>query len=128
MADGDLREGPLADKEKVRKKGLEDRLRERTRLDDLAFVLSTRTGRRFIYGLVQNCGVWRDNMSGNNTTFWNIGIAEVGRRLTILIKENYFDLWQLMEREEYQKNIPKHDGPKMMENATQPAENELDVA
>lgn len=122
MAEGDLHEGPLADRERVRKKGLEDRLRERTRLDDLAFVLSTRVGRRFVYGLIQNCGVWRDNMSGNNTTFWNIGIAEVGRRLTILIKENFFDLWQLMEKEDHQKNIPREDGPKMMETVSQAQE------
>lgn len=121
MAENDFRDGPLADKEKIRKKGLEDRLRERTRLGDLAFILGTRPGRRYMHGLIYNCGILRDNMSGNNTTFWNLGIAEVGRRLTLEIKENFFDMWLLMEKEARQKDEPKEDGPKMMEDPKAPA-------
>ena len=71
MAMDDLREGPLADKERVRKKGLEERLRRRNELGDIATLLSTRSGRRFFNRLLVAGNMFAPTFTGNNTSFYN---------------------------------------------------------
>jgi hypothetical protein len=118
MADGDLHEGPLADKEKVRKKGLQERLNRRTELSDVSVMLSTRSGRRFFWRLLTQCGIFRSSMTGNNTTFFNEGRRDVGLHF-LADSQEFPDLYLLMMRESREPEVKeKEDGPKMLETAT----------
>lgn len=118
MTDGDLREGPLADKEKVRKKGLQERLTRRQELVDMGILLGTRSGRRFIWRLLSECGIFRTSFTGNNTTFFNEGRRDIGLKFLAETQE-FPDQYLLMMRESREPEVKeKEDGPKMMEPVT----------
>ena len=65
----DMREGPLADKEKVRKKGLDVRLNRNQELEDVHTLLSQRAGRRFIWRFLSAGKMFSPIFTGNNSTF-----------------------------------------------------------
>jgi len=115
MAINDDRDGPLADKEKVRKKALDERLARRRELGDIATILSQRVGRRFIWRLLTAGGIFRPTFTGNNTTFYNDGRREV--MLEFLADTQEFpDLYLQMVKESREPaDKEKEDGPRMME-------------
>ena len=115
MARNEYRDGPLADPEQVRKKGLEERLGRRAELSDMATLLGTRSGRRFFWRLLTTCGIFKSSMTGNNSTFFNEGRRDVG--LTFLADSQEFpDLYLLMMKESREPaEKEKDDGPRMME-------------
>jgi hypothetical protein len=118
MADGDLHEGSLADKEKVRKKGLKERLDRRNELSDIAVILGTRSGRRFFWRLLTQCGIFRSSMTGNNTTFFNEGRRDVGLHF-LADSQEFPEQYLMMMRESREPEVKeKEDGPKMMETVT----------
>jgi len=116
MVDDGFREGPLADKERVRKKGLQERLDRRTELNDMAYILSTRSGRRFIWRLLSETGIFKSSFTGNNTTFFNEGRRDIGLRFLVDTQE-FPDLYLLMVKESKQadEKADKETGPRMME-------------
>ena len=46
--------------------------------EDLLWILSDRRGRRFLWRLLDRCGVFRTSFTGNSTTFFNEGMRNVG--------------------------------------------------
>lgn len=115
MADNEFRDGPLADKEKVRKKSLQERLGRRTELADISLILGTRAGRRFFWRLISECGIFKSSFTGNNTTFFNEGMRNVGLKF-LADSQEFPDLYLLMMRESKEEDEPKESGPRMMEN------------
>lgn len=110
-----MRDGPLADKEKVRRKGLEERLTRRTELGDMAAILSQRAGRRFIWRLLSEAGIFRSSFTGNNSTFFNEGRRDIGLKFLADTQE-FPDLYMLMVKESREpQEKEKEDGPRMME-------------
>jgi hypothetical protein len=51
---------------------------ETKRLAALKTVMSTREGRRYVWWLLDQCGVFRTSFTGNSTTFFNEGQRNVG--------------------------------------------------
>lgn len=67
-----------ADEEQVKKgKSQEDSLRDQ-QLNDLRYVLNDERGRRFIWRLLGECGVYQTSFTGNSTTFFNEGKRQIG--------------------------------------------------
>ena len=109
-------DGPLADKEAVRKKGLQERLARRQELADVATLLSTRSGRRFFNRLLVAGHMFAPTFTGNNSTFFRDGQREV--MLPFLADaQNCPDLYLLMLKESQEpiEETEKQDGPTMLE-------------
>lgn len=122
MGDGEFRDGPLADKERVRKKALQERLSRRTELSDVATILGTRAGRRFFWRLITECGIFKSSFTGNNTTFFNEGMRNVGLKF-LADSQEFPDMYLLMMRESKQteEQVEKESGPRMMETPQAPS-------
>ncbi len=70
-----------ADPEAVsRKKRKADRA-DSLRLAAFKAVMATREGRRYLWWLLDRCGVFRTSFTGNSTTFFNEGQRNVGLML-----------------------------------------------
>ena len=108
-------EGPLADPERVGKKRLQERLIRRNELDDVATILEMRSGRRFFWRLLSECGLYRTSMTGNNTTFFNEGMRNIGLKFMADVQE-FPDLYLKMMKESREPvEEEKEDGPRMPE-------------
>jgi len=70
------------------------------RLSDVAMLLSTRSGRRFIWGLMTECGIFRTSFdnSGSVTAF-NEGRRQIGLRVLADVNESAPEQYLLMLRE-----------------------------
>ncbi len=51
------------------------------RIRDLAHVLKSEEGRRWVYGLLERCHVFHTVMTGNSYTFFNEGMRQIGLML-----------------------------------------------
>lgn len=117
MVENELKEGPLADRDRVRKKGLEQRFNRRTELEDVATMLGTRSGRRFFNRLLVSANMFSPIFYGNNTTFARA--AEHDLMLPFLADaQNFPDLYLLMMKESREKDEPRENGPRMMDKPT----------
>jgi hypothetical protein len=48
---------------------------------DLKVILGTENGRRYLYELIDFCGLYRPSMTGNSQTFFNEGMRNVGMKI-----------------------------------------------
>jgi len=103
--DLDLQEGfNAADETQVKKRKRKvDRLEEQKR-DDLAVVLSTVQGRRFMWGLIGECGVYALGFHHQEThsSAFDSGRRSVGLNLTTEITTNFPDAYLQMQAEAYE--------------------------
>lgn len=99
--------GDLADSKKVGRRALMDKLQIRRRQEDVLFVLSTTQGRRFYWELMKRCGIFETSMTGNNTTFFNEGMRNIGlmllNDLNELAPQAYLKMMEESKYEEAQK-------------------------
>lgn len=107
------REGPLADREKIRKKGLDERLARRQELADIHAILSQRVGRRFFWRLLTAGRIFSPCFTGNNTSFFNEGRREL--MLEFLADSQEFPELYLLMVKESREPQEKEGGPQMME-------------
>lgn len=70
-----------ANENQVKEASLKERDKQRTREDDIKFLLSTVQGRRFFFDYIDFCGVFKCVFTGNSTTYFNEGQRNVGLRL-----------------------------------------------
>jgi hypothetical protein len=120
--DGEYRDGPLADKETVRKKGLDERLARRTELADVHAILSQRAGRRFIWRIMGAGKMFAPIFTGNNTTFARAAEHDVMLPFMADCQE-FPELYLLMVKESREPlEKEKEDGPRMMETVTKDVE------
>lgn len=68
----------LDDTEKLKRRQAIDNLRRRREVADVALVLATVEGRRFFWRMLGECGLFKSSFTGNNTTFFNEGMRQVG--------------------------------------------------
>lgn len=66
---------------------------------DFKWLMSDERGRRFMWQLLSECGMYRDPMTGNSQTFYNLGQQRVGRWLTERLHVSCLDLKHKMELE-----------------------------
>lgn len=96
--------GDLDDAKKVGRKETLDRIQARQQQEDTAFVLSTMQGRRFYWRLLEKCGIFESSFTGNNTTFFNEGMRNIG--LMLLKDVNEIDpqaYLKMLEESKYEK-------------------------
>lgn len=99
--------GDLDDPKKVGRRGVLDRLQAKQQAEDTVFVLSSVQGRRFYWSLMKRCGIFQTSMTGNNSTFFNEGMRNVGlwllSDLNELSPESYVDMIRESKFEEVKK-------------------------
>lgn len=66
---------------------------------DFKWIMSDERGRRFMWDLLGECGMYRDPMTGNSQTFYNLGQQRVGRWLTERLHTVCLELKHVMEME-----------------------------
>lgn len=49
--------------------------------EDLRFIMSTKTGRRFIWTMLGDSGLYQSSFTGNSETFFKEGLRQGGLRL-----------------------------------------------
>lgn len=68
----------LDDENKLKRKAAVDNIRRRRELADVALVLSSIEGRRHYWRMLTTCGIFMSSFTGNNTTFYNEGMRNIG--------------------------------------------------
>jgi len=88
-----------ADEEQVKKASVKVELRREREMNDLASVLDTKHGRRFIWRFLGECGVFKSSFTGNSQTFFNEGQRNVGLKLLSEIDEAAPEAYMIMRKE-----------------------------
>jgi hypothetical protein len=76
----------------------ETRGRERE-INDIAWVLSTPNGRRFLWRYLEMCGLYRTSFTGSSETFYLEGMRNIGLKLLADITETSPEQYLLMMKE-----------------------------
>lgn len=76
-----------------------DKSEEALKLDDFKWLMSSKRGRRIVWRLLEETGVYRTSMTGNSTTFFNEGQRNVGLKLMAMIHATATDAYVLMLNE-----------------------------
>lgn len=83
----------------VAKAGIRENEEAAQRKEDLKTVISTPEGRRFIWRMLDHCGVFRSVFSPSAHIYYNSGKQDVGHFLQGEIGRDFPDLYQLMVKE-----------------------------
>lgn len=67
-----------ADPKKVEAARLREAFSDRSFFADLREVLALPAGRRILWWVLEEAGIYRSSFTGNNTTFYNEGMRQVG--------------------------------------------------
>ena len=88
-----------ADENQVRDAKEKDKLRNEKDANDLRWVLSMPQGRRFLWKLLETCGVYRSSFTGSSETFFLEGQRNVGLQLLAQITAADSEQYLTMIRE-----------------------------
>jgi hypothetical protein len=88
-----------ADEEQVERAGRKEKSLRDQQENDMRKVLQLREGRRFLWRYLGICKVFQTTFTGNNTTFFNEGMRDVGLRLLADINEASPESYLLMMKE-----------------------------
>ena len=88
-----------ADEDKARQQRSEAEKAEARRLAAFRAVMATADGRRWIWWLLDRCGVFRTSFTGDSTTFFNEGSRNVGLMVIADINAACPDLFVTMMTE-----------------------------
>lgn len=79
-------------------------------IDDFKFVMEDKRGRRFIWRLLEKCGVFHSSYTGDSGTFFKEGQRNVGLVHLALIHEACPEKYSLMLKEQREYGRRKHRG------------------
>lgn len=68
--------------------------------EDMKLIMSTKEGRRFVWEILEFCGVYRSSFTGNSETFFKEGQRNVGLMLLGKIHEHCPDGFTTMLKEQ----------------------------
>lgn len=83
----------------TRQQTAKQRLEIETEISDLQAIMQSRSGRRFMWGLLSKCGVFQTSFTGNSTTFFNEGRRDIGLQYIKDLNLHCLDEYQQMVRE-----------------------------
>lgn len=86
-------EGQVKDAKEREKLGLEKDQ------NDLRWVMSMPQGRRFLWRILEGCGIYKSSFTGSSETFFLEGQRNVGLKLLAEIMEADSESYMLMQRE-----------------------------
>ena len=99
MSDSKTKNYNAADEESVRtRKRKDEQVRDRE-LHDMRSVMETVEGRRFVWRLLSQAGVFRTSFTGNSTTFFNEGMRNIGLIVMADVQEACADKYLEMMNE-----------------------------
>lgn len=92
-----------ADRQQVRE--TEDKLarQRKQELNDVRSIMQTPEGRRYIWRMLGETGVFRTSFTGNSTTFFNEGMRNVGLKILADVNEASPELYYQMQTEARRK-------------------------
>ena len=68
----------VTDNEGAERQRLRAQIVEDMRINDLAEIVSTEPGRRWVYSIIERCHIFQPVMTGNSYTFFNDGMRQIG--------------------------------------------------
>lgn len=68
-------------------------------VQDLRAIMESPTGRRFMWRLLEQTGLYKTSFTGNSTTFFNEGQRNIGLWLISQVNENCLDEYTRMVKE-----------------------------
>ena len=93
-----------ADPEQVRNAKVKEKNQRQEELNDLACVLNTKAGRRFLWRILCHCRVFESIFQTSSQIYYNSGIQDVGHFLMAEISESNQEALFLMMRENKETN------------------------
>lgn len=75
---------------------LEERMAREREVADLRNLMSTPSGRRFMWRLLDKAGIFKSSMTGNSQTFFLEGQRNIGLFLMAQVNEHCLDEYVLM--------------------------------
>ena len=88
-----------ADPNSVKKQGQEEKRKRDLELADVKWLLSDARGRRFIWRYLNKGKVFEHCMTGNNTTFYNLGMRNIGLMILADVNEAHPEMYLKMMSE-----------------------------
>lgn len=80
-------------------KDAKKRIRDKE-VEDVKLIMSSREGRRFVWRLLEMCGVYRSSFTGNSETFFREGQRNIGLMLLADVHEHCPDGFLTMLKEQ----------------------------
>ena len=68
----------VTDHEGAEKQRLREQIVKDMHINDLAEIVKTESGRRWVYSILERCHVFHPVMTGNSYTFFNDGMRQIG--------------------------------------------------
>jgi hypothetical protein len=95
-----------ADESQVKEAAQKEKRGRELELDDMRVLLSTVSGRRFLWGLLGRCGVFRETFAGSDfcTTAFNEGRRNIGLALLSDVNEADPEKYLVMMNEAKKRN------------------------
>jgi len=88
-----------ADAEQVEKAKQKVESRNDRRLNDVREVMNSKRGRRFMWELLDFCGIFKTSLADEHQIFYNEGMRNVGLKLLADVNEASPDAYLLMLKE-----------------------------
>jgi len=88
-----------ADAEQVKEAGVKEKFGRKQELNDVYNILAIPSGRRWVWRVLSDCGVFKSSFTGNSTTFFNEGRRDIGLRILADVMEANPDAYVQMAKE-----------------------------
>ena len=88
-----------ADEEQVKEAKLREGLSKDKELSDIYAIMSSVPGRRYMFGLIEFCGVYKTSFTGDDRTFFLEGSRNVGLKVLSDIQESCAEFYTKMIEE-----------------------------
>ena len=89
-----------ADPEQVKEAGIKEKFGRKQELNDMYNILTTPYGRRWVWRVMTDCGIFKTSFTGNSTTFFNEGRRDIGLRILADVMEANPDAYLKMAKGE----------------------------
>lgn len=87
------------DTERLKTVKAESRLSDKQFKADMEFVMSSPSGRRVLWWLLEQAALGQDPMTGNSMTFYRLGEQSIGKKLHVAMWKASKLLYRLMQDE-----------------------------
>jgi len=88
-----------ADEDQVRDQSQKQKFRREREVNDIRSMLGTTEGRRFLWRLMEKCGVYRESFTGSSETFFLEGKRSIGLFVIAEIMDAEPEAYLLMIKE-----------------------------
>ncbi len=87
------------DEEKIKQADARDARNRERDLNDMRYILAAKNGRRFIWKLMSECGIFASSFDGTSRTYFREGERNVGLKILSRLNEADENSYSVMVRE-----------------------------